>query len=76
MPVPDIPGRLVERRSPQDMWLRHHVANICQLDNERCVVTELALKTRKVETIHGCRFPGAQPVSFSTGDLDKLEKAE
>ncbi|KAF8634090.1 hypothetical protein AX15_001092 [Amanita polypyramis BW_CC] len=55
-PVPELPGTLVPRHSPQEQWLKGHVAHICRLDSEK--------------------FPGSQPVSFSTKDLEKLESKD
>lgn len=52
-PIPELPGALVPSQSPQEKWLKAHVAHICRLDHER--------------------FPGSQPVSFGTNDLEKLE---
>ncbi|KAF5373954.1 hypothetical protein D9758_000717 [Tetrapyrgos nigripes] len=56
--VPDLPGEIVQPDSPQHQWLKHLVANLCQLNHD----------TNK--------FPGAQPVSFGTRDLLKLESQD
>ncbi|KAF8735139.1 hypothetical protein AX14_002646 [Amanita brunnescens Koide BX004] len=52
-PIPELPGKLVPRQSPQEQWLKSHVAHLCHLEHER--------------------FPGSQPVSFVSKDLEKLE---
>ncbi|KAI0748523.1 mRNA capping enzyme, catalytic domain-containing protein [Daedaleopsis nitida] len=51
--IPDIPGNIVPHNSPQERWLKRHVAMLCRLEHER--------------------FPGSQPVSFASKDLEKLE---
>lgn len=51
--IPELPGVPIPHRSEQELWLKQHVARLCQLDHER--------------------FPGSQPVSFSTKDIAKLE---
>jgi len=33
--VPDIPGFRIPRGSEQDLWLKQHVAKLCQLDHDR-----------------------------------------
>lgn len=35
--IPDLPGNLIPHNSDQERWLKHHVAVLCRLDNERCV---------------------------------------
>ncbi|KAF9532225.1 mRNA guanylyltransferase [Crepidotus variabilis] len=57
MPIPELPGHLVQRYSQDEDWLKHHVAKMCGLDNPE-------------------KFPGSQPVSFGSADLDKLEKQD
>ncbi|KAI0934759.1 hypothetical protein AcV5_006499 [Taiwanofungus camphoratus] len=34
-PTPELPGDLVPHRSDQELWLKQHVARLCQLENER-----------------------------------------
>ncbi|KAF5389883.1 hypothetical protein D9757_003631 [Collybiopsis confluens] len=35
MPVPDLPGNLIPKHSPEESWLKSAVARLCQLENER-----------------------------------------
>ncbi|KAJ3826626.1 mRNA guanylyltransferase [Lentinula raphanica] len=35
MPIPDLPGELIQKHSPQESWLKSHVAQLCHLENER-----------------------------------------
>lgn len=33
--VPELPGTPVARHSEQEIWLKRHVARLCQLDHDR-----------------------------------------
>ncbi|GAW01349.1 mRNA capping enzyme [Lentinula edodes] len=35
MPIPDLPGELIPKHSPEESWLKSFVARLCQLENER-----------------------------------------
>ncbi|KAF8809031.1 mRNA guanylyltransferase [Phlegmacium glaucopus] len=35
MPIPDLPGRLVPRHSDEERWLKTHIGQMCQLENDR-----------------------------------------
>ncbi|KAE9409462.1 mRNA guanylyltransferase [Gymnopus androsaceus JB14] len=35
MPIPDLPGNLVPKHSPEESWLKTSVARLCHLENER-----------------------------------------
>ncbi|KAF9053026.1 mRNA guanylyltransferase [Panaeolus papilionaceus] len=61
MPIPDLPGVLLERYSDQERYLKQRVMRMCQLEHERQVLS---------------KFPGSQPVSFATRDLEKLESQD
>jgi hypothetical protein len=72
--IPSLPGRLVAHRSEEEVGVKRLVANLCQLNNDRCV-HQTALSHFRLLTF-GARFPGSQPVSFGTQDLQKLESQE
>ncbi|KAJ3878710.1 mRNA guanylyltransferase [Lentinula edodes] len=35
MPIPDLPGELIPKHSPEESWLKSFVARLCHLENER-----------------------------------------
>jgi mRNA guanylyltransferase len=71
--VPDIPGDPIPHNSEQGRWLRAHVASLCGLEHDRYLTPQYDMRLWP----HIRRsFPGAQPVSFGTKDLDRLENAE
>lgn len=73
MPIPDLPGVLIERDSQEEFWLKNHVARLCNMEGHlRYVMTRLTSFCAELVE----RFPGSQPVSFSVQDLDKLENQE
>ena len=41
MPIPELPGELVQRYSQEESWLKNHVARLCKLDNPDKQVTTL-----------------------------------
>lgn len=72
--VPVIPGDLVPRNSDQESWLKIEVARLCQTDHHRFVVSSPNVFGANPKIRN--RFPGSQPVSFGSRDLDKLETQE
>lgn len=73
--VPDIPGEVISQPE-HARWLRQQVARLCGLDNDRCVVAWPMFALRTLIVRPTCRFPGSQPVSFGTKDIEKLETQE
>jgi mRNA guanylyltransferase len=73
--IPELPGSLVPHRSEQEIWLKRHVARLCNLEHERCAVVFGEVLPDVLEPAYP-RFPGSQPVSFGSSDLNKLEQFE
>ena len=36
-PIPELPGNIIPKNSDQGIWLRNHVATLCNLNNDRSV---------------------------------------
>lgn len=74
--IPDLPGFLVESGSEYAQWLKKAVSELCNLNNksDRLVPSLLrALANPPFPIRHSySRFPGAQPVSFTMLDIQKL----
>jgi len=72
-PIPVLPGNPVPKNSAQEHWLRNRLAALCGLNHDR-LISPAWHPTKFQLTLY--RFPGSQPVSFSSKDLERLEHEE
>ena len=78
--IPDLPGHLVESGSDYAQWLKKAVSELCHLTVKSDhlvprplrVLTDLPFPFRHLYS----RFPGAQPVSFTMLDIQRLINEE
>ena len=70
----DLPGRLIE--PDHENFLRETVASMCGLDRNMRCARYLDPRQLKNSDLPWLSFPGSQPISFKTRDIERLQREE